>query len=156
MCTFFASFKSWEGWIRKALIATSVPRYFPRQMSVSPPDATAILPRFLSPAVSTAEVGSCSVTLHMFPKAVTNLAFCESTVRYALADIMEVRFRERGMSCLNLPNQLCPQTPSDPLVLAPERPAAVPCCSTKGQFVASTVWMSSYCSPTPGSQNYGV
>lgn len=48
---------------------------------------------FSSPAESTAEVGSRSVALHRFPKAVTSLAFCESTVGYAFEETMRGRFK---------------------------------------------------------------
>ena len=56
------------------------------------------------------------------------------------------------MSRLDLPDRLYPQISPDPLVSVPERPAAVPCYSTKGQLAVSTVRVSSYCSQTPGSQ----
>ena len=73
-------------------MTTCVPLYSPLQTSVSPPDATGVSPRFSSPTESTAEGGSRSVTLHTFPKAVTNLVVCESTVGYAYAEVIEGRF----------------------------------------------------------------
>jgi hypothetical protein len=75
-------------------MATCPLRYSPRQTSVSPPDARAMLPRFSSPAESTAEVGSCKVTLHTFPKVDIYFAFCASMDGYACAKIMEGMFRE--------------------------------------------------------------
>ena len=71
--------------MRKALIATCLLPHVPRQTSVSPPDATAMVPLFSSLAESTAEAGRRSVALHTLPKAVTNFAFCGLTVGYAFA-----------------------------------------------------------------------
>ena len=95
MRTSFASFKFWAGYVRKALIATCIPLYSPRQTSVNPPDAAAVLLCFLSPTESTAEGGSCSVVLHTFPKTVTNFAVCGSMVGYTFAENMKVRLKER-------------------------------------------------------------
>jgi hypothetical protein len=69
-------------------MATRVPWYSPLQMSVDPPDTTAMLPRFSSAVESTAEVGSRPVALHTFPKAATNLAFFGETDGYAFAGTM--------------------------------------------------------------------
>ena len=73
-------------------MATRLPCKSPFQMSVSPPEATAILPRFSSPVVRTAEVGSCTIALHRLPKAVKIFAFCESIVGYAFTEITDQRF----------------------------------------------------------------
>ena len=76
---------------------TCLPRYSPLQMSVNPPVATAISPRFSSPAESTIEAGSRSVVLATAPKAVVNFAFCESVVDgYAFAKIVEGFQRRMG------------------------------------------------------------
>jgi len=75
--------------MRNALIATCAVLYSPRQMSVNPPDATAILPRFASPTESSVEVGSCPVALHTFPNAITDFASCGSIVGYAFVEVME-------------------------------------------------------------------
>lgn len=58
------------------------PRYSPRHASPSPPDATAISPRFASPVESTAEVGSRLIVLQRFPNKTRNFAFCASMVVY--------------------------------------------------------------------------
>jgi len=94
MLTSFVSFRFWVGYMRKALMATWAPLYSPRQMSVKPPDATALVPRFSSPAVSTAEVGRRSVALQTSPKAVTNFVLKKSIVGYVFARVVGVRFRE--------------------------------------------------------------
>jgi len=86
MLTFFASFKFLGGYARKVLIAAGALWYFPRQMSVNPPDATAVVPHSSSSAESTAEAGSRSIVLHTFPKVVINFASCRSTVGYAFAE----------------------------------------------------------------------
>ena len=78
---------------RKALIATSLPPYFPRHISASPPDATASSPRFSSPVESMADVGSCTVILHTFPKADMYFTFCGLTVGYTYTETTEGRFR---------------------------------------------------------------
>jgi len=114
--------------MRKALIATCAPWYSPRQMSVNPPDATAILPRLSSPVESTAEAGSLSIVLHMFPKAVTNFAFCGSTVGYAFAQMVELRFQQGRTKNPDLPDLPCPRILSDLLVSIPECFAVVLCC----------------------------
>ena len=62
------------------LMATGTALYSPLQMSVNPPDATGILPRFSSPADIVAEVGSRSVALHTPPNAITNIEIRGSTV----------------------------------------------------------------------------
>ena len=72
------------------MMPTCIPPYSPIQMSVSLPDATGISSRSTSPTKG--ECGSCSVTLHTFPKAVTNFVVCESMVGYAFAEVMEERF----------------------------------------------------------------
>ena len=131
MRTSFASLRFWAGYIRKALIATGLRAHSPRQTSVSPPDATAMLPRLSSPAESTAEVGSRSIALHTFPKVATNLAVCKSTVGYAFAKMMKSRFQERRVGRLDIPDRLCPRISPDLLVLVPGRLATVPCYPTK-------------------------
>ena len=73
-------------------MANCMALYSPRQMGVNPPDATAMLPRFSSPAESRVEVGSRSVALHTSPNAITNFASGESIVVYAFAEIMEGRY----------------------------------------------------------------
>jgi len=116
MLTSFASFKFWAGYMRKALMATCAPWYSPRQMSVNPPDATTMLPRFSSPAESTADAGSRSIVPHTFPKAVMNFVFCGSTVGYAFAEMMELRFQQRRTNDPGLPDLPCRQILSDLLV----------------------------------------
>ena len=64
--TFLASSKFRPGETRKALMATCVPSHSPRQRSVNPPDATAMLPHFLSPVENTVEVGRHPVAPHTF------------------------------------------------------------------------------------------
>ena len=83
MLTSFASVKFWAGYMRKALIATRASPKPPFQMSVSPPDATAMFPRLSSPPERTDEAGSRTAALHRLPRAVIYLAFCESMVGYA-------------------------------------------------------------------------
>ena len=75
------------------MIATRVPWYSPCQMSAVPPESSAMLPRFLSPAERMAEVGSCSVALHTPPRAATNFAFFGSMVGYVFAEIMGGGFK---------------------------------------------------------------
>ena len=70
-------------------MATCMKWYSPRQMSVNPPDATAMLPRFSSPVESKAKVGSRSVALHTSPNAITNSASGEWIVGYAFGEMME-------------------------------------------------------------------
>ena len=82
------------------MIATCVPRYSPRQMSAVPPESSAMLPRFLSPTERMAEVGSCSIALLTFPKAVTNFAFFELMVGYAFVEMMRGRFQREETDCL--------------------------------------------------------
>jgi len=96
-------------------------------MSVNPPDATAMLPRFSSPAESTAEAGSRSIVLHTFPKAVINFALCGSTVGYAFAEMMELRSEQGRTNDPDLPDLPCPQILSGPPVSIPECFAVVPC-----------------------------
>jgi hypothetical protein len=57
-----------------------------------------MVPRFSSPVESRAEVGSRSVALHTFPNAITNLAFCGSTVGYAFAEMMEGSVQRKNES----------------------------------------------------------
>ena len=96
-------------------------------MSVNPPDDTTMLLHFSSPAESTAEAGSRSIVPHTFPKAVTNFAFCGSTVGYAFAEMMELRFQPRRTNYPDLLDLPCPQILSDLLVLIPECFAVVLC-----------------------------
>lgn len=125
--TFFASPKSRARWIRSALITTCTPPCSPRQMSVSPLESSARLPRFSSPAESTAEVGSRSITLHTLPEADANFAFRESTVGYASGGTSEDFEREkRAITRHNIPDRLSLKTSSDPLVSVPERFAVAP------------------------------
>ena len=95
MLTSFASSKFWVGYGRKALKATCTLWNSPRQTSVNPPDAAAMVPCFSSPAESTTEVGSCPTVLHTFPNAVTDFAFCLSIVGYAFAGAMKHRPQEK-------------------------------------------------------------
>lgn len=132
------------------MIATCVLLYCPRQTSVSPPDATAMLPRFSSPAESTAEVGSRSVALHTFPRAVTNFAFCGSMVGYAFAGMIKRWFQQGITGDPGAPDRLCPRISSDPLVAVPKRSARAPCYPTKGRLVASAVRAEGYCLQIPG------
>ena len=95
MLTSFASFKFWAGYMRKALMATRFSPKSPFQISVSPPEATAIFPRFTSPTERMAEVGSCTIPLHKLPRAVRILAFCGSMVRYAFAERVDQILRRK-------------------------------------------------------------
>ena len=97
-------------------------------MSVNPPDATAMLPRFSSPAESRAEVGSRSVALHTSPNVITNFAFDESMVGYAFAEIMEGRYRERRIGYFDIPDRPCLEISFDPFVSVLGSFAVAPCC----------------------------
>lgn len=85
----FASFKFWVGYIRKGLIATVRPFKSPRQVSVKPPDATAMFLSLSSPEESTAVAGSRRVALHTVPRAIMYFAFCESRVGYTFVIAMD-------------------------------------------------------------------
>ena len=74
-------------------------------MSVNPPDATAMLPRFSSPVESTDEVGSRSVALHTSPNAITNFASGEWMVGYAFAEMMDIE--REGLTVFDVPGQPC-------------------------------------------------
>ena len=65
-------------------MATRLPPYSPGQTSLSPPDAIAPLPVFLSPTETVVEAGSFPIALQTSPSAVNNAAFRVSTVGYAL------------------------------------------------------------------------
>ena len=67
-------------------------------MSVSPPDPTAILPRFSSPSESMAEAGSRTVALHRFPEAALYLAFCGFRAGYAATSQRSREKEGRGIS----------------------------------------------------------
>jgi len=58
--------------MRKALKATGLLFKVPRQMSVVPPDATAISPRFSIPRSDPTELGSSPVSLEISPRVATN------------------------------------------------------------------------------------
>ena len=93
MLASFASFKFWGVYMRRALMATCVASCSPRQVSVNPPDATAMPPCFSSPAERMAEVGSRSIALHTFPNASTYLVSCGLTVGYAFPETKKERFK---------------------------------------------------------------
>ena len=67
-------------------MATRLPPYSPGKTSLSPPDAIAPLPIFLSPTEIVAEAGSVSIVLETSPSVVNNAAFCGSAVGYALVN----------------------------------------------------------------------
>ena len=133
-------------------MATCLPPHSPRQTSASPPDARAILPRFSSPSESTAEVGSCCVTLHTFPKVVMNFVVRESAVGYALTEAMKGRLREEMTGGLDVPDRFCPQISFDPPVSVSGYPLTAPCYSAEKQLFAPTPWVSMCCWQTPGLQ----
>lgn len=58
--------------MRKALKATDLSFKDPRQISVVPPDATAISPRFWSPRSDPTELGSSPVSLEISPSVATS------------------------------------------------------------------------------------
>ena len=120
MRTSFNSFRCWAGYTRKAMIATNLPPYSPRQTSLTSPNATAVSPCLSSPAERTVEVGSRSVALQAFPKAATNLTLRELTVGYNFVEVMVRRFQGRRMNHLNIPYQLFPGVLSDLPALVPE------------------------------------
>ena len=122
--TSFASFKFWAGYIRKALIATRMSPKSPRQISVNPPEATAILSRFWSPVESTAEVGSRWIALHTSPRAITRFTFCESRERYAFGEVRTQDFRRDGY--FYTPDRFCRRISPDPLEKVREHSAPGP------------------------------
>ena len=127
MLTSFAPFRVVAGYMRNALIATWAPLYSPRQTSVNPPDATAMVPHFTSPVKTTAEVGSRSVALHTSPKAVRNFVLDESIVGYAFTRVVSWDLGDKS----DLPDRPCPKIWSVPPVLVPECFAVVPCYQAK-------------------------
>ena len=60
--------------MRKALRATCLLPQTPRQMSVVPPDATAICPVLFSPSRDPVDLGRFKMTLEMSPRVATNFA----------------------------------------------------------------------------------
>ena len=62
--------------MRKALKATCLSFQIPRHISVVPPEATAISPRFSSPRRDPTEVGSSPVSLEISPSVATNFVSC--------------------------------------------------------------------------------
>ena len=121
MLTSFASFRFWAVYTWRALMATCVASYSPRQVSVDPPDATAMLPCFSSPVERMAEVGSRSMALHTFPNAVTSLASWGLTVGYAFVETTKGEFQEaeKRTDHADGPDRPCPRTSTAPLVSTP-------------------------------------
>jgi hypothetical protein len=124
--TFFTSFKVRVGYMRRALIATITPYKAPFQMSVNPPDDIAISPRLLIPSESTDEAGSSPVALHISPRAVIHLEFCELSVGYACTRIMR-QFQRGEQTVSVIPDRPCQQTSPGPPARAPKLSVRGPC-----------------------------
>ena len=104
--------------MRNALTATGLPPRSPNLMSVRIPGALAAMPRFSSPGVITAEVGSCLMVLQTSPKAEKRFAFCKLRVGYTFAEVMNRIFQREEK--INIPDRHCREISSAPLELPPE------------------------------------
>ena len=88
---------------------------------MNPSYATGILERLSSPWKSTAEVGSRSIALHTFPKAVMTLALWESTVGYAFMETVNGSIRDPEKAIRpDIPDRPCPKIWSVPPVSVSE------------------------------------